>query len=410
MHLCKMDDFDISSLQESKNEWAARLVNVLTPLINEGLHSIFDEAWNLCEENDEEDKYLMTFQNFLSRIPKWNPTIIDEETKRIVTSSGCSYLTDLITCVHVIQLKVLTCVRVGQKQKKINIDIPKLNDFIHKIYINVARKVYTNAYLFEKYVAPLAQQKNNRELEIIIKESVLNAIRDSIPIENILRAYMDETFEDDIIEQTEEVVTKPIEEETETSETANKPTENETTENITVSKSEEKNTAEKVETETSDNTTDQATKNPEPEEVKKKKEENYTKPTIPDLENESTTTPIVPPQPSVAPRTETSEVENVKLSFDNMDTTIDPHDNIAKVEASKSIDRLEQISEMRSQQRKEEEALEKSLDDDEDVDVENEKIQIHDDNLKLGDVDVQVLNNDILLKKDPILTDVEVLH
>ena len=32
------------------------------------------------------------------------------------------------------------------------------------------------------------------------------------------------------------------------------------------------------------------------------------------------------------------------------------------------------------------------------------------DNLKLGDVDVQVLNNDILLKKDPVLTDVEVLH
>lgn len=402
-----MDDFDVSSLQESKNEWAARLVNVLTPLINEGLHSIFDEAWNLCEENDEEEKYLMTFQNFLSRIPKWNPTIIDEETKRIVTSSGCSYLTDLITCVHVIQLKVLTCVRVGQKQKKINIDIPKLNDFIHKIYIDVARKVYTNVYLFEKYVAPLAQQKNNRELEIIIKESVLNVIRDSIPIENILRAYMDETFEDDIIEQTEEVVTKPVEEKTETSETADKPDENKATENITVSKSEEQSTAEKVETETSDNATDQATKNPEPEAIKKK-EENYTKPTIPDLENESVTTHTVTPQTTVTSRVETPEVENVKLSFDNMDTTIDPNDNIAKVEASKSIDRLEQISEIRSQQRKEEEALEKSLEDDDDI--ENEKIQIHGDNLKLGDVDVQVLNNDILLKKDPVLTDVEVLH
>ena len=61
----------------------------------------------------------MTFQNFLSRIPKWNQTLIDEEHNRIKELSKCDYLDDLVTCVHVIQLKALTCVRVGQKQKKI---------------------------------------------------------------------------------------------------------------------------------------------------------------------------------------------------------------------------------------------------------------------------------------------------
>ena len=44
--------------------------------------------------------------------------IIEEEKKRIIENSGCGYLEDLITCVHIIQLKALTCVRVGQKQKK----------------------------------------------------------------------------------------------------------------------------------------------------------------------------------------------------------------------------------------------------------------------------------------------------
>jgi glycosyltransferase involved in cell wall biosynthesis len=47
------------------------------------------------------------------------------------------------------QLKLLTAMRVGQKQKKININIPKLDDFIHKIYVHVARKIYKNVYLFE---------------------------------------------------------------------------------------------------------------------------------------------------------------------------------------------------------------------------------------------------------------------
>jgi hypothetical protein len=100
--------------------------------------------------------------------------------------------------VHIIQLKALTCVRVGSKQKKIDIDVPSISDFIHKIYIHVARKIYTNIYLFEKNIAPLQIQKNNREIEIIIKECILNSIRDSVPVENILRAYMDETEEQDV--------------------------------------------------------------------------------------------------------------------------------------------------------------------------------------------------------------------
>ena len=113
-----MDDYSISSLSESKNEWCARLITTLVPALIEGIKSIFDESWTLCEENDEEEKYLMTFQTYLSRIPKWNPLIIEQERKRNETVSKCGYLEDLITCVHVIQLKALSCVRVGQKQKK----------------------------------------------------------------------------------------------------------------------------------------------------------------------------------------------------------------------------------------------------------------------------------------------------
>ena len=145
-----MDDYYLSSLSESKNEWCSRLVDTLTPAIIEGLRSIYNESLKLCIESDEEEKYLMTFQTFLSRIPQWNENIIQAERERIEKSSNCSYLEELITCVHIIQLKALTCVRVGQKQKKIDIDIPSKDAFIHKIYINSARKIYTNIYLFEK--------------------------------------------------------------------------------------------------------------------------------------------------------------------------------------------------------------------------------------------------------------------
>lgn len=209
-----MDDYSITSLTDSKNEWCARLINILTPVTIQGVKSIFEEAHNLCRENDEMDKYLMTFQTFLTRVPKWNNTIIETECKRIVEASGCTYLEELITCVHVIQLKTLTCVRVGQKQKKVDIDVPSVNDFIHKVYINVARKIYTNIYLFEKNIAPLQIQKHNRELEMIIKECIMNSVRESIPVETILRAYMDETDEHDVeVNEVEEQI--PIVEEPE---------------------------------------------------------------------------------------------------------------------------------------------------------------------------------------------------
>ena len=205
-----MDDFNVSSLHESKNEWGARLLTIFTPLIIEGFKSIFDESYKLCKENGETDKYLMTFQNFITRIPKWNVTIIETEKKRIVERSGCSYLEELVACIHIIQLKLLTAMRVGQKQKKIDIKIPKLDDFIHKAYVNVARKIYKNVYLFELNTSPLQIQKHNRELELIVQECILNAVRESIPVENILRAYMDETVEEDVVEEIkEQIIEKP---------------------------------------------------------------------------------------------------------------------------------------------------------------------------------------------------------
>ena len=180
-----MDDYNISTINESRNEFCIRLINILLPCIIEGFKSIYNEAYDLAVSTDSEEKYLMTYQNLLINIPRWSEEIVEKEVKRISESSGCNYISDLLTCVHITHLKSLTCIRPGLKQKKINIDIPNINSFIHKVYINIARKLYVNIYLFEKDIPPLIIQKNNRELEIIIKECTMNTIRDNIPVEQI---------------------------------------------------------------------------------------------------------------------------------------------------------------------------------------------------------------------------------
>ena len=284
-----MDDFVLSNLQESKNEWCSRLVSIFTPLIIEGIRSIFNESWKMCVENDEAPKYLMAFQNLLCRVPKWNTVIVEEERKRIIERSSCGYLEDLITCVHIIQLKVLTCIRVGNKQKKIDISIPKLDHFIHKVYIHVARKVYMNVYLFEKNISPLLIQKNNRELEMIVQECILMAIRDSIPTEAIIRAYMDES-----VEQEEEVIIEPIED---------------------------------------------TSKPPSSGDENQESLEN-------DEETSKSVIPEETPPPAIVPSIQNVDNEPVmtRLTFTDYDKVVDSNNQVKEVNAPKTIERLEQIA------------------------------------------------------------------
>jgi len=332
-----MDDFNVSSLHESKNEWGARLLTILTPLIIEGLKSIFEEAFKLCKDNNETDKYLMTFQNFLSRIPKWNSAVIEQEKKRIVDKSACSYLEDLVTCVHIIQLKLLTAMRVGHKQKKIDINIPKLDDFIHKAYISVARKVYKNVYLFELGIPPLQVQKHNRELEVIVQECILNTVRENIPIESILKAYMDETVEEDVVEEIKEQI---IEE----------PGKQPSGESQIVSES-----------------------------------------------NNNASATITANNENI-----TSINTNTGIKFNDIDMVRDFKGREEMVEAPKTIERLEEISNLRNIQRK----LEEQEDDDED----NVKLNIMDQDVPLTNLDVHDINPpDINLNIDDLLTDIEIL-
>lgn len=205
-----MDDYTSNVLNDSKNEWSILLINHITPHIIDGFRSIFNESVRLCEENDELEKYLMTYQNLLARIPKWNQSMINAENERIVKLCNCSYLEDILTCVHIIQLKVLSCVRVGNDTKKIKIDIPDFATFLHNVYANISRKLYSSIYLFEIDIPSLEQQRRNREFELMVQTCIMNTIRDRIPVETLLRQFIDETQEVEVTKVEKLVETKPF--------------------------------------------------------------------------------------------------------------------------------------------------------------------------------------------------------
>ena len=359
-----MDDYNLSSLEESKNEWCSRLVSILTSSVITGIMSIYKEALRMCDENHQEDKYLMTFQNLLTRVPEWNPNIVETERKRIEHESRCKYLEDLVTCVHIIQLKALTCIRVGQKQKKIDLDIPSIDKFIHKVYINTARKLYTNSYLFEKNIPPLEIQKNNYQLERLVKESILMTIRDNIPIEDILRVYMDETDEQNIEVTQQEVISEKSKEEQETKE---------------------------LQTEAKDednNTDDTSIKKEVQKELEQEKDPlGDTLKTFIEKEADNINLEInaIKEDKSLENKFEVaSENDNSnKLNFSDIDTAIADNGEVENIEAPKTIERLNQISMENAERRKQEE----EEDDDEKIEF-GEDANIEIDDLDISDIEI----------------------
>jgi len=317
-----MDDFNVSSLHESRNEWASRLVTILTPLVIDGYNSILNEAIKLCARQKEHDKYLMTFQNLIARVPKWNASIIENERIRICKKSGCNYLPDLVTCVHIIQLKILTAMRVGQKQKKMELNVPSLDEFIHKVYIHVARKIYKNVYLFETGIEPLQIQKNHRELEFLVQEAILTTLRDSIPVEVILKAYLDETVEENVTEEIkEEIIAAP---------------------------------------------------SPPPSSAPASAPATANALRLSPSGGTSTT---VDTSPSALPAASSSPLSSSSLKFDDLDYVSSSDGNVTSVVAPKNLERLEEISVFRNHQRR--------MEVDEDDDFDNEKIKIDDQALDL---------------------------
>lgn len=421
-----MDDYNISSLNNTRNEYCALFINRLTPLMIQGIYSIYNEACKLCADNDEDEKYLMTFQNFLGRISKWNSDIIQTETDRIRRESGCNYLEDLLTCVHVSQLKILTTIRVGQKQKKIDIEIPKLEEYVHKSYVEIARKVYKNAFLFEANVAPLVRQRNLRELETIVREALLNVIRDNMPVDKILRAYIDETTEEDVYEVKED-----------THEVIEELDDSVADEDVLKLKEQRAKELAALESNEVKENNDAATNNEETVVVNKSPETA----TIGDQQNtekegsvtpsvasfikvdtqESTSSVSEPVVNNIIKKEVTDEIASLSnndissggLSFndnDNVktyDTSATPT-NVASSEtkiisAPKTIERLEEISDIRAEQRR--------LEEEEDEDYEDERIKIFDDSkVELDVLDVNnISRKPIQLNDDPILGEITTL-
>ena len=195
----------IPVLVEAKKEYTNQLQQILSPRLYEGFKSIYNDILKalsdeIIENNNQHSSVVKVFQKSLKDIPLWNNEMIKNECSRIEKISNCDYFENLIEAVFITNTKILTSVQINSNNSlSIKINVPQPQHFIHKCYIECSKELYKNPYIFDmsKNLTPKERHSNLRESLSIINHSITNAIRDLLPIRDILKqGLLDERSND----------------------------------------------------------------------------------------------------------------------------------------------------------------------------------------------------------------------
>ncbi len=182
-------------LVEAKKEYTNQLLQILKPRIYEGFKSMYDDTVSILgkeyiEYNTQSSSVIKSFQKALRDIPLWNQEMINREYDRILNSSKCDYFEDLIETVFITNIKILSSVQINSNNSiGLQVNIPSPVHFIHKCYIECAKEIYKNPYVFEnsKNMTPKEKHTNIRDSLTYIENSINSAIRELLPIRDILK-------------------------------------------------------------------------------------------------------------------------------------------------------------------------------------------------------------------------------
>ena len=197
------------NIVEIKNEYTQFLLNILTPLIYEGIKKLYKKADEYEKQfekaindktniNTENPGVFKIFQHFLLGIKNLNNCKIESEANRIKDASKCAeWFDNLVKSVIKSNIILLTYNASGKTCKIVedryheNIDI---NKFIHKCYIESARLFYDYPELMLSCHQNIDIKKNQRNAYELIRRAINDAIRQMLPMKLILEEYLSNDY------------------------------------------------------------------------------------------------------------------------------------------------------------------------------------------------------------------------
>jgi len=181
------------NLTDARDQCMEYLISALSSPIYQGIYSIYMDA---IKSGDS----IKGFQMRLRKIKEWSQGTIEDEFARIAAlTKGAKYLEDLITAIFVSNAKILSSAAGGGR---VEISVPSPIKFIHKCYLEVARRFYEDPMTFEGSVrttvgnadAAHKRQKYTKAVLCIISDGIRYAVNLLTPADEIL-GHVNEIFE-----------------------------------------------------------------------------------------------------------------------------------------------------------------------------------------------------------------------
>ncbi|NDB85002.1 MAG: hypothetical protein EB127_20220 [Alphaproteobacteria bacterium] len=189
----EFQDSSAAIYSEAKSEYTGQLVFNFQPTLLRFFLDRFAEVKTLPNVTSKTKSALSAFQDSLSQIPEWNLDKVHSETTRLLEAIQCDYIEDLITAVFIAHTKILSAIRLHSKpRRKINITVPKADHFMHRTMSECSRFLWSNVYLFDDTVSSVDRQKNMNEVNRLLENGILQAIRNLLPVKSILRDSLQE--------------------------------------------------------------------------------------------------------------------------------------------------------------------------------------------------------------------------
>ena len=186
-------DSILSVYSDARAEYTKQLCVFLVP----AYFQFFTDLLEKTKQTSEPKKSLWQFQTNLNEIHDWNMEKVTNEIHIIHINSGCDYLEDLLTAVFIAHTKVLTAIRLSSNNKKIEINIPKVEHFLFKVLCETSKLLWSSTYLFRDGIPGIEKQQNYRNIEQLINEGIVQAVRSLVPVKSILKDFVNNEDDED---------------------------------------------------------------------------------------------------------------------------------------------------------------------------------------------------------------------
>ena len=179
-----MDNLNI--LVEAKREYLGQLCILMCPVMIETFEEMYEEAYKLSKGR----KVLVMYQKLLKEVHNWSDAMSKQHSDNI--ANRCAWFNDLLAAVFVSCVKILSAVRLSKDNKKITLKLPTNEVFIQMCHNKAAESLYNDPYIYHE-----EQNEHSRNDKLFERFSVCieNAVKELIPVQQILQTYMSQTQE-----------------------------------------------------------------------------------------------------------------------------------------------------------------------------------------------------------------------